>query len=244
MARAAEALVRISALTHSYGARDDRVVALRHVDLELAAGERVAVMGRSGSGKTTLLNVLAGLEPPSGGRVVIAGRDLAVATRRERQAHRRDVAGYVWQEPADGLLPGLTALENVLVPMLGRGRPRRERVQAAARLLDALRLVDRRDDPPVRLSPQETQRLAVAVALANGPRLLLADELTAGLDWTAASELLGDLTEVLAGAGAAAVLVTHDPRVARYVDRVVLISNGIALPVPPGRAAPTWQAAR
>jgi ABC-type lipoprotein export system ATPase subunit len=226
------ALVRVSGLTHAYGAGDDRVLALRHVDLELAAGERVAVMGRSGSGKTTLLNVLAGLETPSGGRVVIAGRDLARATRREREAHRRSVAGYVWQRPEDGLLPGLTALENVLVPMLGGGRPPQERVERAVRLLGAMRLGDRLHDPPAGLTPLETQRLAVAVALANSPRLLLADELTASLDWTAAAELLGDLVAALAEIEAAAAVVTHDPRVARYVDRVLLISDGIALPVP------------
>jgi putative ABC transport system ATP-binding protein len=219
------ALLRVSGLTHTYGSGDDRVLALRRVDLELAAGERVAVMGRSGSGKTTLLNVLAGLETPSGGRVEIAGRDLARATRREREAHRRSVAGYVWQRPEDGLLAGLSALDNVLVPMLGGGRRRRERVERAVRLLGAMRLGDRRHDPPARLTPVETQRLAVAVALANSPRLLLADE------------LLGDLVAALAEIEAAAAVVTHDPRVARYVDRVVLISDGVALPVPAPAAA-------
>jgi putative ABC transport system ATP-binding protein len=230
------ALVQVSGLTHTYGVDGDRVVALRHVDLTLGPGERLAVMGRSGSGKTTLLNVLAGLETPSGGRVEIAGRDLAMATRREREAHRRSVAGYVWQRPEDGLLPGLTPLENVLAPMLGARGRQWERLDRALRLLDALRLGDRRHDPLTRLSPEETERLAVAVALANGPRLLLADELTASVDWTAAAELLGDLVAALADAGTAAVIVTHDPRVARYVDRVLLISDGVALAVPATRA--------
>jgi putative ABC transport system ATP-binding protein len=230
------ALVQVRGLTHTYGVDGDRVVALRHVDLTLAPGDRVAVMGRSGSGKTTLLNVLAGLETPSGGRVEIAGRDLAVATRREREAHRRSVAGYVWQRPEDGLLPGLTALENVLAPMLGAGGRRWDRLDRALRLLDAMRLGERRHQTPARLSPEGIERLAVAVALANGPRLLLADDLTAGVDWPAAIELLDDLIAALADAGTAAVIVTHDPRVARYVDRVLLISHGVALPVPPRRA--------
>ena len=227
-------LVRVSGLTHTYGGG---VLALRQVDLDLAPGERVAVMGRSGSGKTTLLNVLAGLETPTGGRVVVAGRDLVQATRREREAHRRGVAGTVWQQPEDGLLPGLTALENVLVPMIGSPRPRRERLDLAIRLLGAMRMEERLHRAAARLTPVETQRLAVAVALANAPRLLLADELTASLDWPAADELLGDLVTLLKEIETAAVVVTHDPRVARYADRVVLITNGIAVPVPAQRAA-------
>jgi putative ABC transport system ATP-binding protein len=227
-------LVRVDRLTHTY---PGGVLALRHVDLELTPGERVAVMGRSGSGKTTLLNVLAGLETPTGGRVEIAGRDLALATGRDREAHRRAVAGYVWQQPEDGLLPGLTVLENVLVPMIGSPRPRRERLDVATRLLRAMRMEERLHQPASRLTPVETQRLAVAVALANAPRLLLADELTASLDWPAADELLGDVVALLEEIETAAVVVTHDPRVARYAGRVVLITNGIAVPVPAQRAA-------
>jgi putative ABC transport system ATP-binding protein len=227
-------LVRVSGLTHTYGGG---VLALRHVDLELAPGERVAVMGRSGSGKTTLLNVLAGLETPTGGRVAIAGRNLVPASPGQRDAHRRDAVGYVWQQPEDGLLPGLTALENVLVPMLATGRPRRERLDVATRLLGAMRLGERLHHLPARLTPVETQRLALAVALANAPRLLLADELTASLDWTAAAGLLGDLVAVLEEIETAAVVVTHDPRVARYAHRVLLLTNGMALPVPLQRAA-------
>jgi len=225
------ALLQVRGLTHEYGAGDGRVLALRQVDLVLVPGERIAVMGRSGSGKTTLLNVLAGLERPTGGTVEIAGRDLARATWRERETYRRSIAGYVWQQPEDGLMPGLTALENVVLPMLGAGRRRQERVHRAERLLGAMRLGDRLHDQPAGLSPEETQRLAVAVALANGPQLLLADELTASLDWAAAAELLGDLVVALTAIEAAAVVVTHDLRVSRYVDRVLMISGGVAVPV-------------
>ena len=232
MADVAAALASVAGLTHTYGANGERVVALRRVDLELAAGERVAVMGRSGSGKTTLLNVLAGLERPSGGRVVIEGHDLARLDRRSREAYRRTVVGYVWQQPEDGLLPGLTALENVLVPVLGDHGSGSEQAAAAQHLLDAMRLGDRLRHRPAQLSAPETQRLAVAVALANGPRLLLADELTARLDWAAARELLGDLAALLGQLEAGAVLVTHDPRVARYVDRVLVIRDGVAVPTP------------
>jgi putative ABC transport system ATP-binding protein len=226
-------LVSVGGLTHTYGADGARVVALRRVDLELAPGERVAVMGRSGSGKTTLLNVLAGLERPSSGRVEIDGQNLGRMDRRRREAYRRGMVGYVWQQPEDGLLAGLTVLENVLVPALGRRRAGPEQIAFAGRLLDAMRLRDRLDERPTRLSATDTQRLAIAVALANAPRLLLADELTARLDWAVARELLGDLTALLGQLGAGAILVTHDPRVARYVDRVLLIRDGVAVAAPP-----------
>ncbi|HXM56092.1 MAG TPA: ATP-binding cassette domain-containing protein [Candidatus Dormibacteraeota bacterium] len=231
------ALLSVAGLAHTYGAGSDRVAALRRIDLELEPGERVAVMGRSGSGKTTLLNVLAGLERPSGGRVLIDGHDLARMDRRHREAYRRRVIGYVWQQPHDGLLPGLTVLENVLVPVLGGGEAGPAQVEMALRLLDAIRLGDRLDVLPGRLTAPETQRLAIAVALANDPRLLLADELTARLDWPVARELLGDLAALLGQR--AAILVTHDPRVARHVDRLVLIRDGVATPAPvePGLAA-------
>jgi ABC-type lipoprotein export system ATPase subunit len=232
MSATAPSLVSVSGLAHAYGAAGERVVALRRVDMELAAGERVAVMGRSGSGKTTLLNVLAALETPSRGRVAIGGHDLARLDRRRRDTYRRDVVGYVWQQPEDGLLPGLTVLENVLVPIIGSRHARQEDVAVAGRLLDAMRLGERAGDRPARLSAIETQRLAIAVALANRPQLLLADELTARLDWGVARELLGDLAALLGQLGAGAILVTHDPRVARYVDRVLLLRDGVAVPAP------------
>jgi ABC-type lipoprotein export system ATPase subunit len=226
-------LVSVSGLSHTYGVKENRAVALRRVDLEVAPGERLAIMGRSGSGKTTLLNILAGLETPTAGRVVIAGRDLAAAGRRDREAYRRSVAGYVWQQPEDGLLPGLTAVENVMVPVLaGRGSGP-EQVAVALGLLDAMGLRERLHDRPALLSPLEMQRLAVAVALANRPLLLLADELTARLDWDVACELLGDLTSLLDRLGTAAILVTHDPRVARYVDTALMIRDGVAAAATP-----------
>jgi len=232
MTAAGHPLVSVAGLSHTYGAGAERVVALRRVDLRLAQGERVAVMGRSGSGKTTLLNVLAGLGTPSGGRIVIDGHDLARMDRRGRDAYRRDVVGYVWQQPEDGLLPGLTVLENVLVPSIGVRRSGPDEVAHAHLLLDAMRLGGRAGDRPAHLSAIETQRLAIAVALANRPRLLLADELTARLDWTVAREMLGDLAALLGQLGAGAILVTHDRRVARYVDRVLLIRDGVAVPAP------------
>ena len=223
-----DGLVDIRGLAHSYGDGPDQVVALRRVDLELLAGERLAVMGRSGSGKTTLLNILAGLERPSVGDVVVAGQDLRRLRRRSREAYRRRTVGYVWQQPEAGLLMGLTVLQNVLVPMLGEGGAQRDQIAAAVGLLDALRLGDWLYYMPDQLTPMETQRLAVAVALANRPRLLLADELTARLDWPVARELLSDVGTLLAQLETGAIFVTHDPRVSRHVDRAVTIRDGVA----------------
>ena len=222
-------LAMVRGLGHTYGDSDGGVIALRGVDLDLSPGERLAIMGRSGSGKTTLLNILAGLEEPQSGRAVIAGQDLARLRSRQREAYRRTVVGYVWQQPETGLLPGLTVLQNVLVPQLGNGGGRREQRERAAWLLDTMRLASRLDDRLESLNPVETQRLALAVALANRPRLLLADELTAGLDWPAARDLLADLTPLLDELDIGAVVVTHDPRLERYVHRLVLIRDGVAL---------------
>lgn len=222
------ALAEIRGLSHSYGNGTNQVEALRLVDLDVLIGERLAVMGRSGSGKTTLLNILAGLEKPMTGRVVVAGHDLTRIGRRNREAYRRRTIGYVWQQSEAGLLMGLTALQNVLVPMLGDGSSQLARIDAAIGLLDALRLGDWLYYTPDQLAPAELQRLAVAVALANGPQLLLVDELTARLDWPTARELLGDIGALLGNLGTAAIIVTHDPRVGRYVDRTILIRDGVA----------------
>jgi putative ABC transport system ATP-binding protein len=223
-----ETLAAVRGLAHTYSVGDDGAIALRGVDLDLAPGERLAIMGRSGSGKTTLLNILAGLETPTTGRALIDGHDLQRMGRREREQYRRRVVGYVWQRPEVGLLPGLNVLQNVLVPQLGAGSSRREQLGQAVELLEGMRLGKHLDERLDQLSPADTQRLALAVALANRPRLLLADELTARLDWNAARELLGDMEPLLARAGTAAIVVTHEARLERYVDRVVLIRDGVA----------------
>jgi ABC-type lipoprotein export system ATPase subunit len=225
----APALATVRGLGHTYGEGRASTIALRGVDLDMAVGERVAIMGRSGSGKTTLLNILAGLEAPQSGRTVIAGLDLARLQGRQLEAYRRELVGYVWQQTEVGLLPGLTALQNVMVPQLGGRGGRRQQLERATWLLETLRLGSRLDERPDGLSSAERQRLALAVALANRPRLLLADELTARLDWPAARELLGDLTPLLEELGTGAIVVTHDPRLEHYVHRLVLIRDGVAL---------------
>jgi putative ABC transport system ATP-binding protein len=211
-------------VVHIYKSADLEVVALQGLDLQVAPGEMVAIAGRSGSGKTTLMNILAGLERPSAGSVHVGGHDLARLGRAEQDGYRRDVVGYVLQRALGNLAPYLTALQNVQAATVTG--PARERATAAAELLDRLGLGDHLFKRPAELAGHQTQRLALATALANRPRLLLADEPTAELDTAATVALLGDLTAVLREQGAAAVIVTHDPLVEKYVDRVVMIRDG------------------
>jgi ABC-type lipoprotein export system ATPase subunit len=223
-------LVEVQGLRHVYRSGAGQVTALQDVDLELGPGERMALMGRSGSGKTTLLGILAGLEVPTSGRVVVAGHHLGRLDRRERETFRRRVVGYVWQDAERGLVPSLTVVQNVILPMLAEPASNRQRLAFALELLDALGLQDLAGAGGQELSAGETQRLALAVALANRPLLLLADELTASLDRPAAGRVMSDLVALLESTATAAILVTHDQRLQRYVDGAVTIRDGSTNP--------------
>jgi ABC-type lipoprotein export system ATPase subunit len=217
-------LVECEGLVHIYKTADLEVVALQGLDLRVEAGEMVAIAGRSGSGKTTLMNLLAGVEPPSAGAARVAGHDLARMDDRERDRYRREVVGYLLQHSLANLALDLTVIQNVQVPMIGGG-PRR-RGSRARKLLEKLGLGDQARLRPAQLTGAEAQRLALAVALANEPRLLLADEPTAELDGTNARGLLDDLTKLLRDLGTAAIMVTHDQQLERHVDRVIQIRDG------------------
>src|SRR3989454_3401983 len=175
-------LVICDNLIKIYKVDDLEVVALQGLDLEVARGEMIAIVGASGSGKSPLLNTLGGLDPPSAGRAVVAGHDLGQMGRRERTRYRRRVVGMIWQQTARNLLPYLTAQENVELPMTLDGRPKRS--ERARLLLQLVGLAERLDHRPERLSGGEQQRVAIAVALANQPEVLLADEPTGELDTT------------------------------------------------------------
>jgi putative ABC transport system ATP-binding protein len=224
-------LVEAEDLSHVYDDAGSGVSALRHVQLQLRPGERMAIMGRTGSGKTTLLGILGGLETPTSGRVTVAGHDLTRLSRRQRDAFRRQVVGYVWQDAERGLLPALSVLQNVLLPMLAEPGSQHQRLSFALQLLEALRLRPLANSRLGELTAAETQRLALAVALGNRPLLLLADELTAVLDWPAGSELMGDLVTLLQSSSTAAIVVSHDRRVQRYVDHVLVIRDGVSGPL-------------
>jgi putative ABC transport system ATP-binding protein len=219
-----QALVECEGLVHIYKTADLEVVALQGLDLRVEAGEMVAIAGRSGSGKTTLMNLLAGVEAPSAGAAHVAGHDLARMDDRERDRYRREVVGYLLQHSLANLALDLTVMQNVQVPMIAGG-PRR-RGARARRLLEKLGLGAQARLRPAQLTGAEAQRLALAVALANEPRLLLADEPTAELDGANARELLVDLTSLLRELGTAAIMVTHDQQLERHVDRVIQIRDG------------------
>jgi len=199
----------------------ERVAALREVSLRVAEGEVVAIMGPSGSGKTTLLNLIAGIDKPTSGRVIVYGREVSAMGEEELRRYRLETVGYVFQQY--NLIPTLTALENVLLPMMLRGSPDRER---ARRLLAAVGLEGKEGRLPEQLSGGEQQRLAIAVALANDPPLLVADEPTGELDLATGEKIVRLILSQARDHGRTVVMTTHDPRVARMADRVVLLEDG------------------
>ncbi len=220
------ALVDCQGLVHIYRTGELEVVALQGLDLTVAVGEMVAIVGRSGSGKTTLMNVLAGLEQPSAGRVRVGGFDLARLDDAQRRQYQREMVGYLWQHTQVNLVPELDVLDNVQLPLLGAGWPARDRLQRAQYLAGALGLGHRLAGHPSQLSAGEQQRLGLAVALANQPRLLLADEPTSQLDSDTARAVLEDLRGLQAELGTTIIMVTHDRQIEEHVERVVLIRDG------------------
>ena len=214
-------------LVYIYRLERDDVVALSGVDLDIAPGESVALLGPSGSGKSTLLSLLAGLLPPAAGRLVVGPHDLARATQAELQLLRATDVGVVLQGASRNLLPYLTAEQNVHFAQRGTPADRRERLPAPRDVLAMVGLSarGRSRQRPQRLSPGERQRLALAVGLAARPGLLLADEPTSQLDATARDEVLAAL-DAARQAGTTVVLVTHDPDVGRRMGRTVTIRDG------------------
>ena len=202
------------------------VVALQGLDLEVAEGEFVAIVGASGSGKSTLLNILGGLDSPSAGAASVAGHDLLNMGPAERTHYRRRVIGFVWQQTAKNLLPYLTAVENVELPMTLDGGSARYRKRRAMELLEQVGLAERHDHKPGELSGGEQQRVAIAVALSNDPRILFADEPTGELDSTTSAEIFEVLRQLNESRGVTVVVVTHDPLVAEHVNRTVAIRDG------------------
>ena len=213
-------------LVKIYKIADLEVVALQGLDLTVDEGEFIAIVGASGSGKSTLLNILGGLDTPSAGGVSVSGFDLLNLNGSQRTFYRRRTIGFVWQQTARNLLPYLTALENVEMPMSLDGGKRRYRRHRAMELLDIVGLADRRDHKPAQLSGGEQQRVAIATAISNSPRVLFADEPTGELDTTTSSEIFEVLRDVNTHSGVTIVVVTHDPLVAEHVNRTVAIRDG------------------
>jgi peptide/nickel transport system ATP-binding protein len=202
------------------------VVALQGLDLEVAQGEMLALVGPSGSGKSTLLNLLSGLERPSAGKLFVAGNDLLALNAGQLADYRRRQVGILWQQTARNLLPSLSARNNLaLLLALDRQAPQARRAWADE-LLAAVGMSEHAQRDLARLSGGQQQRIAIACALATRPSILLADEPTGEVDWPTAQRILALLRELRAQYGLTLVVVTHDERVAAAADRIVAIRDG------------------
>jgi lipoprotein-releasing system ATP-binding protein len=227
--RNSEPLLRVNKLSKTYRTGSvDRVV-LDSVDLEVARGESIAIVGQSGAGKSTLLQLLAALDTPSSGEVYFASRALFSLSEEQRTNFRRHSIGFVWQR--HHLLADFTAAENVATPLLLDGAPQREALRRAGELLELVGLGDRARQRAAELSGGERQRVAIARALANRPELLLADEPTGELDERNAEAVIGLIEQVHQSVQLTTILATHNPALARRASRVLALEHGFLVPV-------------
>lgn len=222
-ARAAH-IIECDSLVKIYKTPDVEVLALQGLDLTVDYGEMTAIIGNSGSGKSTFLNMLGGLDRPSAGRLLVDGKDLFKLGERELVEYKLHTVGFVWQNNARNLLPYLTATQNVMMPMLFGGEHKRR--QRALELLDMVNMSHRKNSRLSALSGGEQQRIAIAIALANHPRLLLADEPTGAVDQKTSSAILDMLRAINRESGLTIVIVTHDQLLAKKVSRVIAIRDG------------------
>ncbi|WP_405853629.1 ABC transporter ATP-binding protein [Streptomyces sp. NBC_00090] len=220
-----DALIACDRLVRIFTTDGVEVQALQGLDLLVKEGELMALVGASGSGKSTLMNILAGLDVPTAGSASVAGCDLLAMDGKARLRYRREVVGFVWQQTARNLLPYLTAAQNVALPMQLRGRTKRK-AERAEELLSMLGIADARDRRPHQLSGGQQQRVAIAVALANNPAVLLADEPTGELDSATGEQVFAAFRRANEELGTTIVIVTHDQAVASEVRRTVAIRDG------------------
>jgi len=210
-------------LVKIYKTKDSEVLALQGLELTVNKGELVAIIGNSGSGKSTFLNMIGGLARPSAGRLFVDGKNLFKLSDKELADYKRTTVGFVWQNNARNLLPYLTASENIQMPMMITGQ--KNRAQKALELLEIVGMAHRKNSKLSELSGGEQQRVALAIALANDPKLLLADEPTGSVDSKTGDYILNVFRE-LNNNGLTIVIVTHDRMIAKKVGRVVAIRDG------------------
>ena len=218
-------IVRLTSLTRSFEQGGERIDVLRGVNLTIEPGEIVALLGPSGTGKSTMLQAVGLLEGGFGGRIEIVGTDATDLPSSERTKIRRNHLGFVYQ--FHHLLPDFSAEENVMLPQLVAGTPRPQALARARELLASLGLDHRLTHRPSQLSGGEQQRVAVARALANKPHLVLADEPTGNLDEVTSDKVLAQFLELVRGHGSAALVATHNERIAAKMDRVVRLHDGV-----------------
>lgn len=219
-----EAIIQADNLVKIYKTKDIEVVALQGLDLNVAQGELMAIIGSSGSGKSTFLNMLGGLDRPSAGKLYVDGKNLFSMTEKELVAYKRSTVGFVWQNNGRNLLPYLSAYENIMMPMeLNSYKERRER---ADMLLDMVGLSAKKNNRMQQMSGGEQQRIAIAIALANSPKLLLADEPTGSVDTKTSNYIFDIFKRLNQELGVTIVIVTHDVSLSRKVQRVAAIRDG------------------
>lgn len=218
------AMIDCEGLVKIYKTDDLEVVALQGLNLKVNEGELMAIIGNSGSGKSTLLNTLGGLDRPSAGQVRVGPWDLLKITEEDLVQYKRETVGFIWQNNARNLLPYLSALENVEMPMMLSGKVDRE---YAKQLLEWVGLKERMHNKLHQLSGGEQQRVAIAISLSNRPKLLLADEPTGSVDTTTSDLIMGIFRRLNHEIGITIVIVTHDLTLASKVDRVVAIRDGL-----------------
>ena len=218
-----EVMIQADGLVKIYKSKQTEVLALQGLDLTVEKGELTALIGNSGSGKSTFLNMIGGLDRPSAGSLLVDGKNLFTMGERELVCYKRDTVGFVWQNNARNLLPYLSALENIMLPMHISGRKKKK--EKALELLEQVGMTAKRNNRLNTMSGGEQQRIAIAIALANNPKLLLADEPTGSVD-TKTADIIFDIFRELNRNGQTILIVTHDIALSKKVRRVVAIRDG------------------
>lgn len=218
-----EVMIQADGLVKIYKSKQTEVLALQGLDLTVEKGELTALIGNSGSGKSTFLNMIGGLDRPSAGSLFVDGKNLFTMGERELVRYKRDTVGFVWQNNARNLLPYLSALENIMLPMNISGQ--RKKKEKALQLLEQVGMSSKRNNRLSTMSGGEQQRIAIAIALANNPKLLLADEPTGSVD-TKTADIIFDIFRELNRNGQTILIVTHDIALSKKVRRVVAIRDG------------------
>ena len=217
-------IIQCDNLVKIYKTKDIEVLALQGLEISIDQGELMAIIGNSGSGKSTFLNMIGGLDRPSAGKLIVDGKDLFKLSERELVDYKRRTVGFVWQNNARNLLPYLTAWQNIQMPMLFEKGERKK--QRALELLDMVGLSHRKNSRLGQLSGGEQQRVAIAIALANNPKILLADEPTGAVDVKTGAYILDMFRDINQNTGLTIVIVTHDRMLSKKVHRVAAIRDG------------------
>ena len=217
-------MIQCENLVKIYKTKETEVIALQGLDLTAKKGELMAIIGNSGSGKSTLLNMIGGLDRPSAGTLLVDGQDLLKFSEKDYIDYKRNTVGFVWQNNARNLISYMSALENVQVPMVLKNEKKKR--QKAMELLDMVGLSHRYNNKLGELSGGEQQRVAIAIALANNPKILLADEPTGSVDTATAEKILSIFRKISQEMQVTVIIVTHDMALSKQVDRIVAIRDG------------------